>query len=39
MDTIYNAWAPKVYITNVMTQPGETDGYDVLDHVECYIKT
>ncbi|MFC4737038.1 uridine diphosphate-N-acetylglucosamine-binding protein YvcK [Bacillus daqingensis] len=25
---------PKVYICNVMTQPGETDGYSVADHVE-----
>jgi len=34
VDTIYEAKGPKVYITNVMTQPGETDGYTVLDHVE-----
>jgi uncharacterized cofD-like protein len=26
--------ADKIYITNVMTQPGETDGYDVKDHIE-----
>jgi uncharacterized cofD-like protein len=26
--------APKVYICNVMTQPGETDGYTAADHVE-----
>lgn len=38
VDTIYNAKAPKVYITNVMTQPGETDGYDVLDHVNAILK-
>lgn len=25
---------PKIYICNVMTQPGETDGYTVADHVE-----
>jgi hypothetical protein len=25
--------APKVYVCNVATQPGETDGYDVADHV------
>lgn len=28
----------KVYITNVMTQPGETDGYGVWEHVEAIIK-
>lgn len=38
VDTIYNAKAPKVYITNVMTQPGETDGYDVLEHVNAILK-
>ena len=32
--TIYHAEAPKVYIANIMTQPGETDGYTVLDHVD-----
>ncbi|AOM81974.1 gluconeogenesis factor YvcK family protein [Salisediminibacterium beveridgei] len=26
--------APKVYICNVMTQPGETDGYTVGDHIQ-----
>ncbi len=26
--------APKVYIANVMTQPGETDGMNLLDHLE-----
>jgi uncharacterized cofD-like protein len=25
--------APKVYVCNVATQPGETDGYSVLDHL------
>lgn len=38
VDTIYNAKAPKVYITNVMTQPGETDNYNVLDHVNAILK-
>lgn len=38
VDTIYNAKAPKVYITNIMTQPGETDGYDVLAHVNAILK-
>jgi uncharacterized cofD-like protein len=26
--------APKVYIANIMTQPGETDNYTVADHVQ-----
>jgi len=38
VDTIYKAKAPKVYITNVMTQPGETDEYDVLDHANAILK-
>lgn len=33
-DIIYSSKAPKVYIVNVMTQPGETDGYGVIDHIE-----
>jgi uncharacterized cofD-like protein len=28
------AEAPRVYICNVMTQPGETDGYSAADHVK-----
>jgi len=38
VDTLYNARAIKVYIANVMTQPGETEGYDVLDHVNAILK-
>jgi len=34
VDTIYKAKAPKVYICNVMTQPGETEGFGVLEHVQ-----
>lgn len=29
--------ATKIYITNVMTQPGETDGFSVKDHVKAII--
>jgi uncharacterized cofD-like protein len=29
--------APKVYVCNVMTQPGETDGYDVVDHLQAIL--
>lgn len=32
--TIYKANASKVYICNVMTQPGETDDFGVLEHVQ-----
>ena len=37
VDTIYKAKAPKVYICNVMTQPGETDEYRVLEHVQAIL--
>ena len=30
---ILKSSAPKMYICNVMTQPGETDGFSALDHV------
>ncbi|MEJ8553508.1 gluconeogenesis factor YvcK family protein [Tepidibacter sp. Z1-5] len=30
--------ALKVYIPNIMTQPGETDDYDVCDHVNAILK-
>lgn len=29
---------PKIYICNVMTQPGETDGYGAADHLEALEK-
>ncbi len=31
-EAIYRASAPVVYINNIMTQPGETDGYTAFDH-------
>jgi len=31
---IQESSAPKLYICNVMTQPGETDGYTACDHVK-----
>lgn len=37
VNTINKAKAPKVYICNVMTQPGETDGYGLMDHVEAIL--
>ncbi|OEF97792.1 hypothetical protein BHF71_11005 [Vulcanibacillus modesticaldus] len=33
-ETILLAKGKKIFISNVMTQPGETDGYTALDHVE-----
>jgi len=33
-DSIKASHAVKVYVCNVMTQPGETDGYSVFDHIE-----
>lgn len=33
VDAICKSKAKKIYICNVMTQPGETDGYSVADHV------
>lgn len=38
LSKIRSSKAPKVYISNVMTQPGETDGYTVLDHVNAILK-
>ena len=28
----------KIYVCNIMTQPGETDGYTVSDHVKALLK-
>ncbi|CEI71653.1 MULTISPECIES: gluconeogenesis factor YvcK family protein [Romboutsia] len=38
VDAIKASKAPKVYISNIMTQPGETDEYNVLQHVNAIIK-
>lgn len=35
---IHNSKGLKVYISNVMTQPGETDNYGVLEHIKAIIK-
>lgn len=37
-ECIIRAKASKVYICNVMTQPGETDGYTAADHVEAIYR-
>jgi len=36
-EAIARSRAVKVYVANVMTQPGETDGYRVSDHVRAII--
>ena len=36
--TISKSKAHKAYVCNVMTQPGETDGYTVSDHVKAILK-
>lgn len=34
---IKDSRASKVYIGNIMTQPGETDGYSLYDHIESIV--
>ena len=34
IDALVKTKAPKIYISNIMTQPGETDGKNVLEHVK-----
>ncbi|MGN0948316.1 MAG: uridine diphosphate-N-acetylglucosamine-binding protein YvcK [Megasphaera sp.] len=34
VDAVRTSKAPKIYICNVMTQPGETDDYSVSDHIK-----
>lgn len=38
VDAIKKSNAPRVYISNIMTQPGETDNFDVYDHVNTIKK-
>jgi uncharacterized cofD-like protein len=37
-DAVAAASCPKIYICNVMTQPGETDGYAASDHVHALLE-
>lgn len=37
VETIQRSNAVKIYVCNVMTQPGETDGYTVTDHVHAIL--
>lgn len=36
-DALVTSSATKVYVCNVMTQPGETDGYSASDHINALI--
>lgn len=37
-EAINNANAPVFYIANIMTQPGETDGFSAFDHLSALLK-
>lgn len=37
-DAIAAAKVPKIYVCNIMTQPGETQGYSVADHIKAIDK-
>ncbi len=37
-DTIAASKAKKLYVCNIMTQPGETDDYTVSDHIKALLK-
>lgn len=37
-DAVIKSAAVKIYICNVMTQPGETDGYGAFEHVQALIQ-
>lgn len=37
-DEIIKSKAKKIYVCNIMTQPGETDNYKVSDHLKALIK-
>ena len=37
-DEIAKSTAKKIYVCNIMTQPGETDGYSVSDHVSALMQ-
>ncbi|MDP2905567.1 MAG: YvcK family protein [Candidatus Omnitrophota bacterium] len=36
-DAVVSSSAVKVYVCNVMTQPGETDGYSASDHIKALV--
>ena len=38
VDALLKSNAPKIYVSNLMTQPGETDGLDVYQHIKSIEK-
>lgn len=38
VDALLQSKAPKIYVCNIMTQPGETDGKNALDHLNVLIE-
>ncbi len=38
VDALLQSSAPKIYVSNLMTQPGETDGLDVYKHIKSIEK-
>lgn len=38
LNAVLNSDAYKIFVINVMTQPGETEGYSASDHLEALIK-
>jgi uncharacterized cofD-like protein len=38
VDAIQNSAAIKIYVSNLMTQPGETDGYTSADHLRALLE-
>jgi len=38
IDAVRQSQATKIYVQNLMTQPGETDGLSVADHVEALVR-
>jgi len=37
-EAVQASLAPKVFVCNVATQPGETDGYSVADHLAAFVE-
>lgn len=38
VDALCKSKAPKIYVSNIMTQPGETDNKNVMDHIRVLIE-
>ena len=38
VEALLKSDAPKIYVSNLMTQPGETDGLDVYEHIKAIEK-